>query len=247
MHLLVNMAENVTEALRLFENANGTSDNESCTVRLVRTACKAFSRQACEKSGCPLHFSSYLKQQGIDNNPLINFRGNRYNVLFANGGRVYQLNEHIVNFLRKVWGTPNHLLPAVLNDAESNLNMAGCKALGLIHKHLTGPLWHIMESNIHILDIPNYYKVLHTFVQNDNTTSFMTGENIPFPAVSIKIDDLWVALTLHSPLDPLVEQMLQACFKSIGLLLERVLDDLHPAEEADRSQTLSVKKKQHNK
>ena len=74
MHLLVNMAESVTEAFRLFENANDTSDNESCTVRLVRTPCKAFSRWACEKSGCPLQFSSYLKQQGIDNNPLINFR-----------------------------------------------------------------------------------------------------------------------------------------------------------------------------
>ena len=37
--------------------------------------------------------------------------------------------------------------------------------------------------------------------------------------------------------------MLQACFKSIGLVLERVLDKLHPAEEADRSQTFSVKKK----
>ena len=69
----------------------------------------------------------------------------------------------------------------------------------------------------------------------------MTGENVPFPAISIKKDDLWVALTLPSLLDPLVEQMLQACFKSIGLLLERVLEDLHPAEEADRSQTLSVK------
>ena len=69
----------------------------------------------------------------------------------------------------------------------------------------------------------------------------MTGENFPFPAVSIKKDDLWIALTLPSPLDPLVEQMLQACFKSIGVLLERVLEDLHPAEEAERSQTLSVK------
>ena len=58
----------------------------------------------------------------------------------------------------------------------------------------------------------------------------MIGENVPFPAVSIKKDDLWVALTLPSPLDPLVEQMLQACFNSIGLLLERVLADLHPAE-----------------
>ena len=48
MHLLVNMAENVTEALKLFESANGTGDNqESSTVRLVRTACKAFQRRAC--------------------------------------------------------------------------------------------------------------------------------------------------------------------------------------------------------
>ena len=58
--------ENIKEALRLFENANGTSDNESCTVRLVRTAYKHFSRRVCETSGCPLQFSSYLKQQGIN-------------------------------------------------------------------------------------------------------------------------------------------------------------------------------------
>ena len=37
MHLLVNMTENITEALKLFESANGTGDNqESSTVRLVQ-------------------------------------------------------------------------------------------------------------------------------------------------------------------------------------------------------------------
>ena len=242
MHLLVNMAEHVTETLRLFENANGTTENESGAVRLVRTACKAFQRRACQKSGCPLQFSSYLKQHGIDNNPLINFRGNRYNVLFANGGRVYHLSEHIVNFLKKVWGTPNRLLQAVLNDAEKDLNKAGCKALGLIDKHITGPLWRIMESNIHVLDIPKHYKVLHTFLKTEDITGFMTGENIPFPAVKIKKDDLWAILTTPSSFDSLVEQILHSCFKSIELLVERVLVDLHPAEGADRSQTLSVKK-----
>ena len=157
------MAENVTEALKLFESANGTGDNqESSTVRSVRTACKAFQRRACEKSGCPLQFTSYLKQQGFDSNPLINFRGNRYNVLFTNGGGgVFQLNEHIINFLKKVWGTPNRLLQAVLNDAENDLNMAGCKALGLINKHITGPLWRLSESSIHILDI--YTQALQSF------------------------------------------------------------------------------------
>ena len=242
MHLLVNMAEHIAESLKLFENANGTTESESGAVRLVRTACKAFQRRGCEKSGCPLQFSSYLKQNGIDANPLINFRGNRYNVLFANGGRIYQLHEHIINFLRKVWGTPNRLLQAVLDDAEHDLYIAGCKALGLIDKHITGPLWRVLESDVHILDVPNYYRDLLTFLKTEDISGFMTGENVPFSAVRIKKDDLWVALTLSSPLDPLVEQILVACFKSIELLVERVLEDLHPAEEAERSQTLSVKK-----
>ena len=165
-----------------------------------------------------MQFSSYLKQNEIDANPLINFRGNRYNALFANGGRIYQLYEHIINFLRKVWGTPNRLLQAVLDDAEHDLYIAGCKALGLIDKHITGPLWRVLESDVHILDVPNYYRDLLTFLKTEDISGFMTGETVPFSAVRIKKDDLWVALTLSSPLDPLVEQILVACFKSIELL-----------------------------
>lgn len=163
MHVVVNMAEHASESLKLFENALNDSEAqqaEAGTIRLIRTACKSFEKRGDEKSGYPLQFTTYLKKQGIETNPFIHFRGNRFNVVFANGGRVYYLREHIINFLTKTWGTPNRLLKAVLEDASNDLYIAGCKALGLIDKFITGPLWRILESDIHILDLSEYYSSL---------------------------------------------------------------------------------------
>ena len=167
MHIVVNMAEHASESLKLFENAASDSEpqeGEAGTIRLIRTACKAFEKRGDEKSGYPLQFTTYLKKQGVEANPLIHFRGNRFNVVFANGGCVYYLREHMINFLTKSWGTPNRLLKAVLEDASNNLYMAGCKALGLIDKFITGPLWRILESDIHILDLSDCYTNLLSFL-----------------------------------------------------------------------------------
>ena len=72
MHLVVNMAEYVSESLRLFEQAHLTdtqsvvfSDSGSGTIRLIRTACKAFEKRGHKKSGYPLQFNTYLNQNGV--------------------------------------------------------------------------------------------------------------------------------------------------------------------------------------
>ena len=248
MHLVVNMAKHVSESLRLFEQAHldDTQNNSgSGTVRLIRTACKAFEKRGDEKSGYPLQFNTYLNQNGVEKNPLIHFRGNRFNVVFANGARVFYLHKHIVNFLTNSLGTPNRLLKAVLDDASCKLYIAGCKALGLIDKHITGPLWRILESNIHILDLPHYYNKLLQFIQQCRDMSgFMTGENVPFQDKPITKDAVWVALVAQSPeYDQLVDQILMACFKTIELLLIRIIEDQKPAvTAATYSQTVSVRK-----
>ena len=252
MHLVVNMADHVSESLKLFEQAHLTdtqsvvsSDSGSGTIRLIRTACKAFEKRGDEKSGYPLQFNTYLKQNGVEKNPLIHFRGNRFNIVFANGARVFYLHQHIVNFLTNSLGTPNRLMKAVLDDASCKLYVAGCKALGLIDKHITGPLWRILESNIHILDLPQYYNKLLLFVQQcKDTSGFMTGECIPFPDKPITKDAVWSALVAQSSeYDQLVEQILTACFKTIEVLLNRVIEDQTPAvKAATRSQTVSVRK-----
>ena len=46
----------------------------------------------------------------------------------------------------EVWQSPNQLLRAVLADVKVPEYLAGCKALGLVNKIVTGPLWRVMES-----------------------------------------------------------------------------------------------------
>ena len=247
MHLVVNMAEHISESLKLFEQAHfeQQSDGGSGIVRLIRIACKAFEKRGDEKSGYPLQFNTYLSENGVEKNPLIHFRGNRFNVVFANGARVYYLHNHIVNFLRNSLGTPNRLLKALLDDASCKLYVAGCKALGLIDKHITGPLWRILESNLHILDLPHYYNQLLSFVkQCTNVGDFMTGEAIPFPGKPITKDAVWVALVAESPeYDHLVHQIIVSCFKTIEILLERFIDEQKiSVADATYSATASVRK-----
>ena len=75
-------------------------------------------------------FSTYLKTKGI------NFT---FGIIFANGARVFYLCQIIADFLES-HGTPNRLLKAVLEDIKNDVNLAGCKALGLVDKLITGPL-----------------------------------------------------------------------------------------------------------
>ena len=72
----------------------------------------------------------------------------------------------------------------------------------------------------------------------------MIGECIPFPDKPIIKDAVWLALVAQSPeYDQLVHQILIACFKTIELLLVRIIDEQAPAvKAATRSQTVSVRK-----
>lgn len=259
MHVIVNMAEHAAETLKLIErNYEDTSkfafntDTESGTLRLIRTACKAFEKRGDEKSGCPLQFSAYLKRRGVaETSGLIHFRGNRFNVVFTNGARVYKLISHIVDFLQNVWGTPNRLLKAILDDALNDNYIAGCKALGIIDKLITGPLWRILESDIHVLDIPDLYRKLKAFLGSctaHNITAVMRGESLPFDAKYMKYDELWEAVSAETQHDSIVQHLLLSLFSSFELLLDRVLLDHQPvltaaAEDKTKviSETTSVK------
>ena len=92
---------------------------------------------------------------------MASFRGNRFNILFYDGGAVYYISDLILQFLTEVWQSPNLLLQAVLADAKVNEYQAGARALGLVSKLVTGPLWRITEnSNISITDMTTYYRRL---------------------------------------------------------------------------------------
>lgn len=240
LHLLVGMAETAAASIGEWENihfeelAIGAAalpshwkKNESGTVRLIRTACKAFQRYGSGQAGVYLQFSTFLISKGVNHNPLITFRGNRFNVLFHNAGALYYIAPFALEFL-EVWGAANQLLRAVIADLKVPQFIAGCRALGLISKCVTGPLWRLLESpNVSILDMSNWYQhMVEKFeIWSDDASQVLSGDVILFPEVPIKKDSIWECLTKSSDNDALCQEILQVIFTSLTVLCRRLLVD----------------------
>jgi len=150
LHMIVGMADTAASVLCHWEATSVASTpgsgviirkSESGTVRLVRTACKALSKHGSEQSGVYQSFTSFLSSHGVPKNPLASFKGNRFNILFFDAGALFYIAPLVKQFFINVWQTPNQLLRAVLSDIQVPQYLAGCKALGLINKMVTGPLW----------------------------------------------------------------------------------------------------------
>ncbi|WAR27970.1 hypothetical protein MAR_013674, partial [Mya arenaria] len=146
-------------------DASFSKSSESGTLRLVRTTSKALARgqmRSVESSGTLIHF---LKENQLNSLPLEPFRGNRFNVLFESAVALFFLHRKIQGFL--VSNQTNNLLKSVLHDIQISEYLAGVKALGLISRLVTGPLWCLIEDkNIHILEINKHYLQLVNSVQN---------------------------------------------------------------------------------
>jgi hypothetical protein len=70
---------------------------------------------------------------------------------------------------------------------------------------------------------------------------FMTGESTPFNSKHIKKDEVWLALVSPSEHDQIVRQMLLSIFKSLTMLLNRVLADHHTVVEAEAERKEEVR------
>ena len=123
--------------------------NEAATVRLVRTSCKAFAAGADEKSGVYGQFRIFAKEflhhHHLHSLPIIPFRGSRLNILFDNAAGMFFLREQMLQFLQP-FGAENRLTKVVLCDIQVPELLASCKALGLVGRLVTQPLWSVIEK-----------------------------------------------------------------------------------------------------
>ena len=196
MHLLVGMADTASSTLlqwklNHFEGTEGPAGtsvlvrkSESGVGRLVRTACKALSKHGSEQSGVYQSFTSFLESNGIKRNPLASFRGNRFYILFYDAGALYYISNLVKIFFCEVWQTPNQLLRAVLSDIQVPEYLAGCRALGLVNKVITGPLWRVLGTpDISILDMNEYLQMLiaHLDLWSLDASEVLAGEAVLYP------------------------------------------------------------------
>ena len=262
MHLLVGMADTAARVLLQWEKVHieGTAahpgdiivqKSESGTVRLVRTASKALSKHGSEQSGVYQPFTAYLSSHGVTRNPLASFRGNRFNILFYDAGALFTIAPLVEKFFMEVWQTPNQLLRAVLADIQVPQFRSGCKALGLINKMITGPLWRVLESHeISILEMNDRFLHLKSCLDKWSLDAMplLCGEAVVYPDFPPSHDTIFDLLVSPSEYDTIAQEIVQMIFSAFSSLLSRMVEDHLPGGIYDNpsarlvSETKSVPK-----
>ena len=199
--------------------------SDSGTVRLVRTTCKALSKHGSEHKWL---FTAYLSSNGIPKNPLASFRSN---ILFYDAGTVYHISSLIEKFFTEVWQTSNQLLRAVLSDVKVPEYLAGCKALGLVNKMVTGPLWRVLESqDISILDMNEKFCHLKSCLEqwSQDAVPVLTGEAVLYNDFPPMKDHIFESLVAPSVYDATVQEVLEILFNAFSTLISRLVADHLP-------------------
>ena len=133
----------------LRSNCRISQSGEWNTTRTIRTIYKAFQKHGSEQAGAMAPFGIHLWISPVK---LRTFHGNSFNVLFWNAACVIYHQQHFNSFF-EVYGTPNNLLKPVQEDLNETENRAGCRALGIIDKLVTGPYWRKCETVENIIDL----------------------------------------------------------------------------------------------
>jgi len=234
LHFLVGLADTAEEVVKLWE-AHSTSKEASAssgTQRLVRTACKAFHHRGSQQCGSSTLFRTYLRKQGIHKIPLAQFVGNRFNILFYDAAGIYYLQNHMVNFIESVHGgQANRLLQAVLADLKDPMHIAGCRALGLIDKVVTGPLWRkLRELPISVLEMGSVYCELKTKFNSwsVDASAVIEGSAVLEHANIVHRDEVWSTLTESNESDMMTQEVLQLLFGAFSVTTQRLLLDHLP-------------------
>jgi len=205
--------------------------SESGTVRLVSTTCKALNKHGSEQSGKYQSFIAYLLSNNIPKNPLASFRGNQFNILFYDAGAVYHISPLIEKFFTEVWQTPSQLLGAVLADGKVPEYIAGCKVLGLVNKIITGPLWHVLESqDISILIINEKFCRLKFCLEkwSQDATTVLSGEAVLYSDFPLTKDHIYESLIDPSVHDVTVQEVLEILFNAFSSLISHLVEDHLP-------------------
>lgn len=196
LHFVVGLADAAEEVLKLWEvqSSSRVVGSSSGTQNLVRTTCKALHHRGSQKCGSSALFRTFLRKEGIHKIPLAQFVGNRFNILFFDAAGVYYLRDLISKFIETVHGgNANRLLQCVLADIRNPMYIAGCRALGLVDKMVTGPLWRKMqESTCSILGMGNTYcRMKEKFdAWSENSEELIEGSAVIEQSMIVHVDEI---------------------------------------------------------
>lgn len=233
LHVLPNMATAAVKGMKAFEKENNVVKNSifegnSAGNELIYEVTKSFIEMSgCQKSGDALDFNEYLAQIN-EKNHLVTFLHNRFNILFVDGAAVFYHRNHISEYLSSGRSSKNNKLLASVQQWISNrVLLAECRALGILSKLVTGPLWRLLENpEISFFRMNDFWQVLVNKIDeySENSEVLLTGEPI-FALSPIDKDLIFNCLFNPSDLDELTKSALEHICSAIKPVLDRQLSD----------------------
>ena len=198
LHVLVNLGSQAEIALKEWAKAIIITDTfdwgVASTPDFIRARTKLCAPGADQKSGYSLLFETYLKSC----TPPValqmsTFYGHRIHMLFSMAAAVYYHNDHIKDFLSTYFEdkSSNKLVVCVSHYVNNKVYLAGCRALGIIDKLMTGPLWKQIENAKHILDLNSMWLIFFNYLDEfSRDSSNLLKGTILFPEFT-RQDDIF--------------------------------------------------------
>ena len=136
-------------------------------------------------------------------------------------------------YLTTAHGSLNLLLQAVCSDLKVPQYIAGCRALGIVDKLVTGPLWrHLQLSTTSVLNMSTVYtKIKEKFEEwGEDAQAVVEGIDHLLPQHE-NDDEVCKILLTSTENDSMVQELLQLLFKSFAATVQRLLLDHLPGGE----------------
>lgn len=114
---------------------------------------------------------------------------------------------------------------------EDPAYISGCRALGLIDKIITGPLWRkLEESSTSVLKMGSTYCEIKEKFDTwcDDACALIEGSAVCIPGTEIHKDDVWDTLIQSNSTDTMTQELLQLLFRTFSVTTQRLLIDHLP-------------------
>ena len=118
-----------------------------------------------------------------------------------------------------------------VEDLKTPALIAGCRALGLIDKIITGPLWRkLEESSISVLEMGSTYCELKDKLDlwSSDSFSLLDGTARCIEGIAIHSDEVWDTLIQSNSTDKMTLELLQLLCNTFSVTTQRLLIDHLP-------------------
>ena len=137
----------------------------------------------------------------------------------------------MVNYLSEHHGSQlNRLLESVLRDLKTPYLIAGCQALGILDKIVTGPFWRYLQtSTISVLDMSNTYTIMKDKFEEwgSDAQNLIENKDALFKDHT-QDDEVSACLFNHINEHSITLELLQLLCKAFSLTTQRLLLDHLP-------------------